>query len=248
MEGFSLKKEQTDFLKEIELWLSEHNRTPTMLARKASVSETTIRRILQKEAQASLETKLNILRIISTPDKMKDILQIEHPDSVKAMEKFYEYAKSPIIPENCENFIKTYEGTIIYILATNETKTTREEIKHILGVKGEKMLDNMLNSEMLTEKNSIIECKYRTTCSTDTVKSVCKNMLDSFDFSNVGKIPTALINETESVSPTAAKEINNIIFKAHKQISEILNDPKNRGTMPLFYVMAQNSLKEEKPQ
>lgn len=234
----------TDFYNEIEKWMqSSPNRTPSLLAKKSGVGESTIRRILQREVKPNFETILNILNITSELSEIKHIINNEFPDIGRVMSSvFNNNNKTKVLPDELEKIAQTYEGTLIFCLAGGRRKTKYDDVVKLLGKKGEKVLNNLIDLNAIKIENNYVTSNIEIVLNSETLKSIAVNLLHQFDMDKIGKSPTALIAESETLTNEAILEINKIIWNAYEQISKIKNDHNNTGEIPMYYLMALNTI------
>lgn len=209
------------------------SRSIPQLAKKASVGEMTVRRISQGECTASLETMLSLLKIVATDEEMREIVHEAHPLLAASFEKIW--GKSAAISEPTLNeAIKTHAGCYIVNMASTRRGTSREEIQTVLGRQGLRVLEQLMASGHLVEKDNIIHLTNPEFTVVDTPTAVAQ-LRNLIDMHRIGTPGAAVTTQTESVNEEGLRAILDVFIEAANRVAEIRQDPKYNGKIPFFF-------------
>lgn len=220
------------------------------LSKRCVVSEPTLRRILHGQIK-TLPTATTIVDILTTITKEKNIRNISqrYPGPIA------DYLNS-ILPQfedvsteynlDLNNELKDSVNYVIYKLSSNSGGLKKHKLLELFGAHG------MVKAEVLIQKGYL-------SFSQDTFYSQVKNFSlnhdtfvknfkiisdfiktqNSMDKSNLQSL---LANYSEAVSHEAYAEIISVQKKSLKKIRDIMSNENSRGTIPLFLLLAIDTL------
>lgn len=227
----------------IEKWLGERDiRSLSMLARRASVSYSTIRRIMQKETIPSQPIALAIAAIVMDSDECKKFIDTHFP----ALGEWREGTRDYKINPDLSQYLTLPDHARIIAMAATDSGTTRKAIEKLLGSEGERALQELMNEDVIFEHlNGRIEASEKLFQSIDSrhILSQISMWAKIFDHENVAKPAHASYEfATEGLNEEGLSRLNEV-KKAHfKQIEEILSDKRLRGDIVVYAASFHNVL------
>ena len=220
------------------------------LSRRCVVSEPTLRRILrgQIKTMPTATTVLDILTTISKEKNLQTLLKM-YPGPIAE----YLMSNLPQSEDICSEYnlelnneLKDSTSYIIYKLSSNAKGLKKDKILELFGALG------LVKAESLFLKGylSITEDTYFTqtqnfTLNHDTFTQNFKVVADFIKTQNpIDKtnLHSLLVNYSESVSIEAYKEIIAVQKRALRRIRDIMSDKKSHGNIPLFLLLAIDTL------
>lgn len=156
--------ERTDVLAHyIERWLAQGpRRSLQTLSRNTHIPYPTLRRIMQREGEPTLDTVLTLLNLVATLDEAMDYLKYN-----KAVKQFYEKISSQTTLAKPEVLERFSGKDAFWILCLGLTLgATRERVQNLLGLSGLAILDEMVAEGLLKESEFEI---YRTDAESSTL-------------------------------------------------------------------------------
>ncbi|HYX39810.1 MAG TPA: hypothetical protein VE954_42520 [Oligoflexus sp.] len=143
------KSDQTELLAQyIERWLSQSpRRSMQMLSRNSGVPYPTIRRVMQREGEQTLETALSILNLVASLEETLDYLS-----PVESVRKFYEKVSSRTTVAKQEMLEKFVGKDSFWVMALALTiGATKARVQNLLGSSGLAVMDDMISEGFLRE-------------------------------------------------------------------------------------------------
>lgn len=227
-----------DLQSAISEYLQSHpNLSIQSISNKANVSYSTIRRIIQNEANdVRDETILSLIQVIMSRPRRIDFLNRFYPslgslivetpnhDSVLDQEKLRLYR---------------YKDPHNYILkmALTANGTSRNTIQRILGNRGTAALDEMIEDNFLEENRS--GCVRHAASgaimmnANDILYQIKKDS-DYFDKSLVGSNLSRLAHLSASLSPEAYKRLITLVNNFIKEVDLLKESSENNGHIPMY--------------
>ena len=219
----------------IEEWVNaKPSRSPTSFARKAGLSETCVRRILNGD---SLPMAENILRAVATAtgeEKINgDVLSSLPKDLSEYLRQnlsFLSFEQShSIVPlGNIESFLNDSISRFLFVRSGIGEGISIDEINHSFGELGIKHLDRLVQNGILCQKNGQVttSTKKDYAFSVGFTKELLSESILSF-FKDKSQT-NIIFSVNESVSKEGYCEIMDVIEKANTEIIKIcLSKPGN---------------------
>lgn len=208
------------------------------LANKADVSYNTIHRIINRKSVPAIEQVFKIVSTLSDEASIQEIID-NCPEGVRgALKKvysvLYEENKDCVISQNVDRLIEDENSFIVYSLAANRSGTTREVIKDTLGRIGLEKLEFLITSGIVKESEGKIEALNKNfAVNFDTAK---KQLSNYARFYSPNKYYNYLHSYSESVNKDGLNAVIDAHQEFHKKMSNIMNDEKFDGKIPVFSV------------
>ncbi|MBY0384360.1 hypothetical protein K2X05_04305 [bacterium] len=220
------------------------------LSKKCTVSEPTLRRIVKGQIK-TLPTSTTILDILTTltGEKNTALVAKNFPGPIA------DYLQS-ILPqaEECEteydadlnNELRDSVKYIIYKLASNSSGLSQKKLNELFGRNGFTQAEVLLQKDYLYVKNNTYFSKVKHfTSNQDSFVANFKLIADYIKTQNPltkTNLHSLLANYSESVSPEAYKEIVGLQKKTLQKIRSILADEHSKGGIPVFMLLAIDTL------
>ena len=235
----------------LQSYLNEKpSRSLNGLSKKCTVSEPTLRRILKGQIK-TLPTSTTILDILTTltGEKNTALIAKMFPGPIA------DYLQS-ILPQ-AEEIETEYDADlnaelrdpvkyIIYKLASNSSGLSRKKLNELFGRNGFAQAEALFQKDYLHTKNDIYFSKVKHfTSNQDSFVTKCKLIADYIKTQNPltkTNLHSLLANYSESVSPEAFKEIVGQQKKTLQKIRSILADESSKGAIPVFMLLAIDTL------
>lgn len=257
MTEFALDKEKSSgnllqCLQEVlQNYLNEKpSRSLNGLSKKCTVSEPTLRRIVKGQIK-TLPTSTTILDILTTltGEKNTALIAKNFPGPIA------DYLQS-ILPQT-EEFETEYDSDlnielrdpvkyIIYKLASNSSGLSRKKLNELFGRNGFTQAEVLLQKDYLYIKNETYFSKVKHfTSNQDSFVTNFKLIADYIKTQNPlvkTNLHSLLANYSESVSAEAFKEIVGLQKKTLQKIRSILTDENSKGSIPVFMLLAIDTL------
>ena len=255
IEKIDLKKRQKGLLEHLQGVLKDYltsrsHMSLNSLSKKCTVSEPTLRRIAKGQVKTlpNVTTVLDILTYISGERNTYSIAK-KYGGAIEefitqmlphAMDRQTDYDVS------LNSELKNSTKYLIYKLASNDLGVKHQKIIELFGSQGLMFVDELLKKSYLTKK----EDTYFS--STESFTSSHENFVDNFktvsNFIKTHKeVSRTLLNPlfsnySNSVSPEAYKEIVSLQRRTLKKVRDILSDEKSAGSIPIFHLLAVDTL------
>lgn len=235
----------------LQSYLTEKkHRTLNRLSKKCTISEPTLRRICKGQIKTlpNSTTILDILTTISGQNNIATIAKIYPGPVAKYIENLLPQSTDCDTEYNAElhNELKDSVNYIIYKLASNASGVTENKISELFGAHGLAMAQMLLDKNFLKFKDQTYFSNVKNfTLNQDHFIKNFKTLSDFIKTQNsVSKehLHSLLANYSESVSPQAYKEIIALQKKTLKKIRAIMSSEDSRGHIPLFLLLAIDTL------
>jgi hypothetical protein len=222
-------------------YLDNHkNLSIQSISNKTGVSYSTIRRILQNEANdVRDETILSLILVVMPQAQRLQFLQTHYP----ALGALLKEAQSQAVEEPALDHFKLrmyrFKDPHNYILkmALTAHGTTRKDIFRILGERGVSALDEMLEDKFLFEdRNNKVSHPSRGSfiMNSDDILHQIKKDADYYDKSLVGSQFARLAHLSASLSLSAYKELIELVSEFAKKSDRLKEASQNQGAIPVF--------------
>ena len=238
-----LKAEISDIL---GAYLGGHkSRSVGRLAKKASLSENTLRRLLNKEVEPSFDTVLRLLGVVVSQKDFGRIVTKYYPQlkyAMKAIVSGEKDSSQSILTKERAHLIYSRVAYHVFHLASTKNGTTREDIQRILGEQGLESLEQLLSHQLLNEEHGQISNpskEFYISCTEDALRMM-QNSLEIFDTSLIGTDAAALSHQSESINIDGLRKLKELTYEYTTKISELKKDPQYEGDIPFYVTTALN--------
>lgn len=232
-------------------YLKENSRrTLNGLSKRCTVSEPTLRRILKGQVKTApnVTTVLDVLTTVTGERSARKIAErFPGPiaDYIRDMAIHLEDCDTDYDP-NLNMELRNPTSYVIYKLASNRAGADEGVIQELFGAQGKMFLENLISKGYIELRNG----RYHATSQNFSAGAAefVANFKSVADFIKVRDVPTKtnmnplLVNYSESVSAEAYREIVSLQKATLKKIRGILADPTSAGEIPLFMLMAVDTL------
>ncbi|OUR95502.1 hypothetical protein A9Q84_16855 [Halobacteriovorax marinus] len=245
---------ELDKVKELSYLISEYlERTPNLsinaLALRMGIAETTLRRIRGGNSKR-LPNSENLLKIVFYIFNTHD-LYIVRDSLPKALSEHFicvylltGTGQNNPITQIDDSVLDNQISYLILKLAANNSGVTRDEVLRLFGQVGINSTDKLFSADILVENNGIIKTKVSTFRLPD--QSFIKNFKSVADFIKIDPDkrigPNLYHNLSESLNLEGLVRIQTIQKKAVQEITNILNEEKFKGELPVFSLIAVDTL------
>lgn len=220
------------------------------LSKKSKVSEPTLRRISKKQIKTlpTVSTVLDILTLISKKREVREIVeQFEGPLGDYLKQAFPQLESLPAeyssdLNEELQNPTKY----LIFKLSLNRSGVSRQKVQQLFGDLGLMELDSLVRKKIVIETENFYRAGVR------NYSGSYDQFIDHFRATAaflkvdqvipLGSHNPLFVNGSESINLDAYQEIIKIQKTALKKISQVLADPKSHGSLPVFYLLAFDTL------
>ncbi len=220
------------------------------LSKKCAVSEPTLRRIYKGQIK-TLPTATTILDILTTLGGEKNTALI----AKKYSGAIAEYLDS-IIPQAQEfgteydselnNELKEPVKYIVYKLSANSSGLRMSKLNELFGRHGLSQAEILIQKGYLQNDNDVLFTKVKDfTINQESFVNNFKIVADYIKTQNpIAKtsLHSLLANYSESVNPDAFKEIVSLQKRTLQKIRKIMSDGDSKGSIPLFLLLAIDTL------
>jgi transcriptional regulator with XRE-family HTH domain len=233
---------------------SHRNMSLNGLAKRCSVSEPTLRRIFKGQVK-TLPNSSTILEILSAVSGERNTSKLAERysgpigDYLRLLQPQIEDCEPEIDPMLNSEF-KDPVKYIIYKLAANSTGVTERKVSELFGARGITCAEELLRKEYLKKNGQIYYSQVRNFASSglsfiDNFKVLAEFVKSKFSIQRPDLNPL-VANYSESVTPKAYQQIVKIQRKSLAKIRKIMSAPESQGTIPLFILLAVDTL-DHKP-
>lgn len=230
--------------------LANKNISINALAMRMNIAETTLRRIRSGNIKR-LPTNDNLLKIIFYLFKSTNLNEIKNklPTSLK---KFFEQ-EYMLVENSLDNPVTVLDSSIVdsqitYLvlkLASNHSGVRRDEVLRLFGELGIMSANHLIQANILFEENQVFHTKISAFRMPD--ESFIKNFKSTAEFIKTDPEkrdgPNLYYNLSESLNLDGLTKIQTIQKKAVQEICTILNDKSYKGDLPVFALVAVDTLK-----
>jgi hypothetical protein len=222
------------------------------LSRRCVVSEPTLRRILRGQIK-TMPTATTVLDILTTISKEKNLQKVAkiYPGVIADYLNSNLPQSEDINSEYNQELNRELSDStqyVIYKLASNSSGLKKEKLVALFGLHGCVKADHLVKKGYLSCSNDVYFSQVKNfTLNHDTFTQNFKIIADfiktqsPMDHANLHSL---LVNYSESVSVEAYKEIIGIQKRALRRIRDVMSDDKSQGPVPLFLLLAIDTLDE----
>lgn len=220
------------------------------ISNKAKVSYSTIRRILQGEANSVRdETILSLIHVVMSRPRRIDFLNNYYPALGSLIQNQKDVVEDSDLDQEKLRLFR-YKDPHNYVLkmALTAAGTTRPTIQRILGERGLAALDEMIEEGFLLEDSSgavYHSSRGSVMMNADDILYQIKKDTDYFDKDLVGSGYSRLAHLSASLSLEAYQQLMELVNDFIKKSERLKEDPKNRGRTPVFIDLMINTYDKE---
>ncbi|MFW7380180.1 MAG: hypothetical protein ACOH5I_15310 [Oligoflexus sp.] len=228
----------------IEAWLVKSGSSLQALSSQSSVSYSTLRRIHKKQcAHTGSDTSLAVLKATGATDTLiRDVLNnfYDGLGEVLYQGEAAEDLNQAIINKLADSFL------VYRIFASCDTVfgSSETEIKERFGSEGIKIVDQLINDELLKKDSSGNIVRTVKKWSNNSWSSTVKMMIHCLNCISEESIDNKLISlwlETEGVNLDGLKQLKINARKKHIEDRKVLENPEFQGEIPVFSLSAVGS-------
>jgi len=230
----------------IDRWIEAvAKRTVGMLAKRAGMSEVTVRRVYQGESQPTFETVSPILAVVCSKKEQLDYLRRKFPEVMGHIETCLR-EDSTILADNA---VEKYFGDVVAVriiaLTYANGNTTPEIIERILGDVGLKSANELVRDGVIREGyGQLLPMVEDGTLvpSPDGALEFARTLLKMFDADNIRTELAHISPQFDGFSEKGRAAIMDVMWNTAQAIFEIRKDKENLGDIPMYTVTAANVL------
>lgn len=218
----------------IDRWISgKEARNLSMLARLSGVSYSTVRRIMQKESDPSMETALKLADVVMSLPERVEFARVHAPGLVKNIAEISYKSDDDVMLEYMN---KPLYAPVI-VLASHATGTNQDEVRYWFGDDMVVRFDEMIDAGILSQCNGNwkldkdIGSVSRSTAR-EFLAAFCRMAPaanDNIDHASVGHVGW------ESVNHQTAVAIFHLAMNFIREAVKLTNDKANRGDVLVFF-------------
>ena len=239
-----------DIVEELSLaisdWIAQAaNRTMGVLQKRSNVSETTLRRIKDREQKSvSMENAMELAYVLFDTDDAISFLKKHYPVSSKWQEKVY--SKRDDVVTLAPFFRDTISYKIILLCDTQDGATI-EDIRAEMGSNGLRELSRMVEFGIITDQNGYHKFSPKELAmvsSRSTHFAMLENFMKYYEEENANI--TSACSEfvySQGLTPEAIRILSKKIRDFESDVKGMLDDQKFKGNIPWFIGLVQNILK-----
>lgn len=220
------------------------------LAKKCSVSEPTLRRILKGQIK-TLPTNTTILEVLSAISGEKNAAKLAERysgsigDYLRLIQPQIEDCQ-PDFDNAVHAEFKDPVKYVIYKLSANSSGVTEQKIQDLFGMHGLSCAEELLRKGFIQKDGVTFSAHIRnfTSSSTsfiDNFKVLAEFLKGKFSVTKPNLNPL-VANYSESITPKAYEEIIHLQKKTLTKIRQIMSAPESQGEIPLFMLLAIDTL------
>lgn len=221
------------------------------LSRRLNLSNSTFSRIKNNDYKMpTFNNAIKLVRSVCEEGEVQEFIKKFYPEMLSTLKRVYPgNSNVPFVKAEAEVFFEdptTYE---IMVMATSGTGLTREKITREFGNKGLTIVDKLLSTDVLKEKNGFIGLTGSVNATQSTVHKLLQNLVGlSYDLDAFGNGKDNWLSvQYDSVNmEVVMPKLREIMVKANQQIREVLNDPSSKGEDVLWAGLVMDSLIKSK--
>lgn len=226
---------------EIDTYISARpNRSIASLARKSGLAYSTVRRMAQGEAQPELSTVITILGAILGREGFINFLKEHFPKEGAFFESHFSTTQK-FSDEELDFFLRDELSNYIIHLSCTRHGTTVEAIRRILGERGIRKLENLIEAGYIDKRADGKIWFYKESFAyTNFETFLISNAIHTriFDVSNLGTEAALLAHQTETIDAEGLRKVKQAGMAFLNEIMEIKK--KHPGPIPFFVTLMQN--------
>ncbi len=217
---------------------SHKNLSIQSVSNKTGVSYSTIRRILQNEANdVRDETILALILVVMQQPQRLLFLQQYYPALGALLKEAQSGDHASMDHERLRLYRYKDPHNYILKLALTLQGTTRRDIERLLGERGSTALDEMLENRFLIEdkEGRILHPAHGSLImNADDILHQIKKDADYFDKSLIGSPFARMAHLSASLSPEAYEELMQLVTDFLKRSDQLKESQAKQGSVPVF--------------
>ncbi len=224
-------------------WLSaKGRRSVQMLSRLSTVSNSTIRRAMQKECMPSQENTFLIASVVMNRQDFNDFVSRHWPHLKEyIVDSGYRSSNN----DDLLHLIRSEKHCKIIVLASSLDGTDHHEVAKKFGESALEFLDDLIDLKVLTKKGQkwIFDENFGS-MSFEVARDILSNFISMCERKNdyIKGLSSSWVG-WESVSPSIAKKINALSCRYCQDVGNLITDPENRGDVLVYTGIISNVLK-----
>jgi len=210
------------------------------IAKRFDMSSSTLSRIENLDIKKpSLDQVIKVLRGTGATDDLVSYLDEFFPDIAKVYRNFYQNsAAEEFVKIDAEKYFESKDTFQIMLLAYSGQGTSREEVREIFGLSGEKQLEKLLKEKVLNEKQGggIGDFGVVVKMSNSTTRKLFSLVVehcyseDNFEKGNNYINFRTFVGDRKKTMP----KIQVVLKKARKEINNIIKEEEFNGSDHIF--------------
>jgi hypothetical protein len=228
----------------IESWQREkESRSIAMLSKHARVSESTLWRIVKRNApdDISLEIVLNIVNTVFSRSEGHKLLSTYFPQ----LASWIDISSAPGTPSKVEwnEFFESREHLLIILLCDRKSGTDRAQVKEVAGIYGLDRLEELLKAGIIKEEGG----RYYENGETFNVGNQSTLTMMIKHFCSFYREENSLMSRTavktmvyRAFNGLGVEEAYDLARKFEMGLRALALDPKYHGDIPFFSGLVQN--------
>lgn len=230
--------------REIEQWMnSRRNGNLSVLSRLSGVSYPTLRRIMQAEFSPNLETVMQVVSVVLDQKQATEFLCRHFPDFAPLFRRQDESGYQLV---NVSGLAETFtrEDFLIFNMASGHNGTTKQRIREKLGEAGERSLNRLLGSDLITVEGDAIRAKVGN-MSLTSLEAVVHHMslaIQSFDRERLNEGGSTYGLFSERLNAPGIEAASQALIECRKKLLEIFTNPDYLGDRLFYSVLASSYL------
>lgn len=223
----------------LKLMLSEFDGTRASFAEKASISASSLTRYLNGHCKLNSPIAKSMLSFVSK-DKAEYRTLLAHyfPKEAKIYQKVYVETDSEVVKLNVLDFIEK-DGIYYHVFAHSglDYGLPLETLDKTWGKDGMRRAQEMIKCGLISleEKRVVRENKMASYGCLDAVKMAASYVVDGFPLENIYKKEGGMAVLTNNLNDKGVAAQRELYLKHAAEMMELLNDPENKGTIPVAY-------------
>ncbi|MBP9708321.1 MAG: helix-turn-helix transcriptional regulator [Oligoflexales bacterium] len=227
----------------VDEWKSKStHRSMLYLAKKVGLTNSTLRRMLQGEATASLDKIIAVLEITAEPATRISFIQKHYPEFSSFINKTYQLTNSSktILPSDeqdvtCNELVmqRKFFDVLSYLCAYSDKGVSLEQIKTDFGKNGINSLHELKDIGAVRESNGIYYL------------AIDDSTSDSNALLHIAKSTSSLLlngdhkffvfTHFKTVNKKGLSDLRQHITGSNEKFLEIISNDKNQGDIPINY-------------
>jgi hypothetical protein len=216
--------------------------TLSQMANKLNISYAQIRNLKDlKVEKPTFTTTIKFFIMLRTErDKRSQLMKEDYPEMYRHEQEQEERAPAGTIDPEYSN--KTSDSVMsyqIFSIADCYCGLQKSIVTELWGAGGNSVLEDLINEEILTERDGLVKSTAEITRNTDRNINIKKQKmcLEIIDPNDIGELGSWLSTLTQSVNQSTYKEVKTKIQDLFYEIYSVVQNPCNTGNIPLFFNM-----------
>ncbi len=218
------------------------------IAIRSEIPETSLRRLSKGELKRMPKNQ-TVLKLLSYLYQTESLIKIRDqvPGALRDfMNKEYLLSEDSVVsPQiNLDRFLTDQISYLVFKLASNSSGVKQDEIKRLFGEVGLEAINKLVKAAVVKVDNATFYSAFESFRLSD--ESFVENFkaVSSFIKTDPEKrtAPNFYYNLSESLNEAGLKKIREIQVRATSQVLNIMNDKTNHGDIPVFNLVAIDTL------